>query len=85
MVESEPADRPDEVMPEPAESRLGIHTRERYAAVADLRRQGESLSAICRVLSLDRTTVQRFAHASTVDDLLGKATARHSLLDPFKP
>ena len=71
-------------MPEPAESRLVIRTRERYAAVADLRRQGESLSAICRVLSLDRKTVQRFARASTVDDLLGKATARHSLLDPFK-
>jgi transposase len=83
VVES-PADRPDEVMPEPAESRLVIRTRERYAAVADLRRQGESLSAICRVLSLDRKTVQRFARASTVDDLLGKATARHSLLDPFK-
>jgi transposase len=84
-VESEPSDPPGEQMPEPAESRLVIRTRERYAAVAELRSHGESLSAICRILSLDRTTVQRFARADRVDVLLGKATARHSLLDPFKP
>jgi transposase len=72
-------------MAQPAESRLVIRTRERYAAVQDLLGSGESLSAICRILSLDRKTVQRFARAGTVDELLGKATARTSVLDPFKP
>ncbi|HEY0692574.1 MAG TPA: ISL3 family transposase [Kribbella sp.] len=75
---------PDEPMPEPAETRLVSRTRKRFAAVQDLRRDGTSLSAICRILSIDRKTVQRFARADTVDDLLGKATARRSVLDPFK-
>lgn len=79
-----PADSAEGVS-EPAESRLVTRTRERYAAVQDLRRQGESLSAICRILSLDRKTVQRFARAAAVDELLGKAVGRSNLLDPFKP
>ncbi|MFE3781955.1 ISL3 family transposase [Amycolatopsis sp. NPDC059090] len=68
-----------------AQSRLVTRTRERYAAVQDLRCQGESLSAICRILALDRKTVRRFARAATVDELLGKAVGRSNLLDPFKP
>jgi transposase len=47
----------------PAESRLVVRTRERYAAVQKQLAHGESLSAICRILSLDRKTVQRFARA----------------------
>jgi transposase len=77
-------DTPDLATPQAAESRLVIRTRERFAAVQELRRRGESLSAICRILSLDRNTVRRFARASTVEELLGKAIARTSLLDPFK-
>jgi hypothetical protein len=75
----------DGEMAQPAQSRLVIRTRERYAAVQDLLGTGESLSAICRILSLDRKTVQRFARAATVEELLGKATTRTSVLDPFKP
>jgi transposase len=81
---SPPDSRPDLTTPAAAESRLVIRTRERFAAVQELRRRGESLSAICRILSLDRKTVQRFARAGTVEELLGKAIARTSLLDPFK-
>lgn len=80
-AEPEPPEVP---MPEPVETRVVIRTRERFAAVQDLLRDGESLSAICRILSIDRKTVQRFARAETVNDLLGKATARRSVLDPFK-
>ncbi len=69
----------------PAENRLVVRTRERYAAVQDLLAAGKSLSAICRILSLDRKTVQRFARAGDVEELLGKARSRGSLLDPFKP
>jgi hypothetical protein len=75
----------DGEMAQPAQSRLVIRTRERYAAVQDLLGTGESLSAICRIPSLDRETVQRFARAATVEEPLGKATARTSVLDPFKP
>jgi hypothetical protein len=45
---------------------------------------GSRSSAICRILSLDRKTFQRFARASTVDDMLGKVIARTSGLDSFK-
>jgi hypothetical protein len=70
--------------PVPSDGLL-TRTRERYATVQELLSGGESLSAICRILSLDRKTVQRFARAGTVEQLLGKAIARTSLLDPFKP
>jgi transposase len=69
----------------PVESRLMTRTRERYVAVQQLLREGMSLSAICRTLRLDRKTVQRFARAETVDELLAKARNRGSLLDRFKP
>ncbi|MFE3781939.1 ISL3 family transposase [Amycolatopsis sp. NPDC059090] len=76
---------PDEDVPRPAESRLVTRTRERYASVQDLRRQGESLSAIRRILSSDRKTVRRFARSATVDELLSKAIGRSNLLGPCRP
>jgi transposase len=69
----------------PAESRLVTRTQERYAAVQQLLADGVSISGICRTLRLDRKTVQRFARATTVDELLAKARNRGSLLDRFKP
>ncbi len=67
------------------ESRLVTRTRERYAAVQQLLSEGMSISAICRTLRLDRKTVQRFARANNMDELLAKARNRGSLLDRFKP
>lgn len=69
----------------PADNPLVIRTRERYAAVQDLLAGGETIAAICRQLSLTRKTVQRFARAEHVEELLGKARSRGSLLDRFKP
>jgi transposase len=69
----------------PAENRLLTRTRERYAAVQQLLADGASISGICRTLHLDRKTVQRFARAVTVEELLAKAHNRGSLLDRFKP
>jgi transposase len=67
------------------ERRLVTRTRERFAAVQDLRAQGLSLGAISRHLGLDHSTVRRFARASSVDELLVKAVNRTSRLDRFKP
>ncbi len=67
------------------ERRLAARTRERFAAVQDLRAQGLSLGAIGRQLGLDHSTVRRFAYATTVDELLVKAVSRPSVLDRFKP
>ena len=67
------------------ERRLVARTRERHAAVHELLAAGSSLGAICRVLYLDRKTVQRFARETDVAKLLVKATSRESRLDPFKP
>jgi transposase len=67
------------------ERRLVTRTRERFAAVQELRTQGLSLGAISRQLGLDHGTVRRFARADNVDELLVKAANRTSTLDAFKP
>jgi transposase len=66
------------------ETGLAIRTRERYAAVQDLVRQGVSRAAVSRRLRLDPQTVRRFAGASTVDELLVN-TRRDGLIDPYRP
>jgi len=60
-------------------------TRERYAEIRQRLDAGQSLGAISRATGLDRGTVQRFARAGSVDELLVKATSRESALDEFKP
>lgn len=67
------------------ENPLTVRTRERHAAVQKQLAAGVSISAIGRTLSLNRRTVRRFARAADVDQLLGKARSRGSLLDPFMP
>ncbi|MFB6824306.1 hypothetical protein ACFCXA_22270 [Streptomyces virginiae] len=47
--------------------------------------EGESLGAIGRTLRLDHSTVRRFARATSLDELLAKATGRLSVLDEHKP
>ena len=46
--------------------------------------KGYSISAIGRELGLDPHTVRRFAHASSIEELLAKSTCRGTLLDPFR-
>jgi hypothetical protein len=60
-------------------------TWERYAAIPERLDAGESLGAISRATGLDRNTVQRFARATSVDELLAGAMNRESKLDRFKP
>ena len=69
---------------EPA-SRLETRTRERHAAVTELRDKGYSLNAICRELGLAFRTVQRFARATTVEELLVAHRTRSHKLDRFTP
>jgi hypothetical protein len=71
--------------PAVAETRIVVRTRERYAVVQEHLAAGASLAAICRILGLDRKTVQRFARAGSVEELLIKAQTRDSLLDGFTP
>jgi len=66
------------------ERRLVTRTRERYAAIRERLDAGESLGAISRATGLDRKTVQRFARAGSVDELLAGAMNRESKLDPFR-
>jgi transposase len=66
-------------------SRLEIRTRERHAAITELRDKGYSLNAICRELGLSFRTVYRFTHASGLDELLVVTRNRPSNLDRFKP
>ena len=86
-----PSDAVTEVPPVPItrpslpENPLTVRTRERHAAVQEQLAAGASISAIGRTRSLNRRTVRRFARAADVEQLLGKARSRGSLLDPFKP
>jgi transposase len=64
------------------ERRLEARTKERYA-VQQLLAEGSSLEGICRTLRLDRSTVRRFARATSIDELLVKATNRSSILDLY--
>jgi transposase len=67
------------------ERRLVSRTRERYAEIRERLDAGQSLAAICRATGLTFKTVQRFARAASVEELLVNATNRESKLDPFKP
>lgn len=62
---------------------LVARTRDRYAAVQQLLAEDTALSEIGRRLELDRTTVRRFARASSVEELLVKAVNRASVLDGY--
>jgi transposase len=73
---------PDESGPEP---RLATRTRERYADIRARLDAGQSRAAIIRATGLSPKTVNRFARAESVDELLVKALARESRLDEFKP
>ncbi|MGW6356342.1 ISL3 family transposase [Streptomyces sp. NPDC055092] len=65
------------------ERRLVTRTKQRYTAVQQLLTDGSSLEGICRTLRLDRSTVRRFARATSIDELLVKATNRTSILGPY--
>jgi transposase len=67
------------------ERRLVTRTRERYADIRARLDGNQSLSAISRATGLDRKTVQRFARAESIDELLVRAMTRESKLDEFKP
>jgi transposase len=92
--EAPPGDTADD-QPAPAEadstapveygsaSRLETRTRERHTAVTELREKGYSLNAICRELGLAFRTVQRFARATSPEELLVAHRTRSHKLDRF--
>lgn len=67
------------------ERRLVTRHRERYAAVHALLGEGHSLTEIGRRLGIGQDTVRRFARATSIEEVLFKATHRASILEEFKP
>ena len=74
---SEPVVEPSRELP------ILTRTRERHQAITELHANGASISAIARVLGLDRKTVRRFARASGLEELQTKTRQRASLLDGY--
>jgi len=64
----------------PPEKKIVTRTTQRYTQVRELRGRGESISAISRSLHLDIQTVRRFAHASSLEELLAKSAERASVV-----
>ena len=52
------------------ERHLVTRRKERFAAVQQLLADGSSLEGICQTLRLDRSTVRRFARATSIDEPL---------------
>src|SRR5260370_31521302 len=67
------------------ERRLVARHPERYAAGPALPAQGCPIREIARRLDLKRNPVLKFANATSIDELLVKATRRPGILAPFKP
>lgn len=63
---------------------LVARTRERHQQIHERIERGDSLRAIARELHLSRGTVLRFARAADVEQLLGAATHRPSLIDDYR-
>ncbi|MFF1691552.1 MULTISPECIES: ISL3 family transposase [unclassified Streptomyces] len=63
---------------------LVARTRERHQQVHERIERGDSLRAIARDLHLSRGTVNRFARAAEVDELLAAAINRPTLIDDYR-
>ena len=74
---------PDQVRDADGEGRMAVRKRERYVAVQALVVAGHSLNAISRQMGLCFRTVQRYAQADSLEELLATAQ-RSSTLDRFK-
>lgn len=82
--EPQAPDPPGETAVSPQrEYRLAERTRARFAAVYECLDQGLSRAAVSRQLNLNVQTVRRFAAATSVEELLGKAEHRVTRLGPF--
>ncbi|MCX5174321.1 ISL3 family transposase [Streptomyces virginiae] len=63
---------------------LVARTRERHQQIHERIERGDSLRAIARDLELSRGTVNRFARAAEVDELLIAAIHRPTLIDDYR-
>ncbi|MEU1232369.1 transposase [Streptomyces sp. NPDC005828] len=63
---------------------LVARTRERHQQIHERIARGDSLRAIARGLQLSRGTVNRFARAADVDELLIAAVYRPTLIDDYR-
>lgn len=82
-TEPAPVPEAEPVAPPQRVYRLAERTRERYTAIQACLERGLSRAAVSRELNLDIQTVRRFANATCMEELLGKAEHRPTRLDPY--
>lgn len=73
-------------VPQPMEGLRATKCRQRHAAVHALYDKGVGISAIAEALKLDRKTVRRYAHAATVEQVMGatgNAARRGTRVQPY--
>jgi hypothetical protein len=71
--------------PRSSSSRLVVRTHRRHAEIHHLLDRALTVSAIARLLKLDRKTVRRFADADAPTDLLGCDRHRRSAVEAYQP
>jgi len=68
-----------------ASTRTEVRTRERHAAVHDLRAQGKTHTEICKNLGLSDKTVRKFLPASTAEELISGSRQYANGIERFAP
>ncbi|WP_285705222.1 ISL3 family transposase [Microtetraspora sp. NBRC 16547] len=84
-VEAATQDAPSATETGPIESRTTVRTRERHAAIHALLTEGRNITQICRILGLDRKTVNKYRHAASADELLNGPRFRSRAFNDFVP
>ncbi|MFI9723924.1 transposase [Streptomyces sp. NPDC052396] len=71
------------VGPPDAEGKRAANTRRHFTAVHEMYDKGVAIEVISKALRMDRKTVRKYAHATTVEELLSPPRQNRRMLQPW--